>query len=70
MPRPNSRVEIVTAMRRIRVSVARMFLPLVHQGDRGTAPSLLTALSLISPILQVIRNSLFFTITLSVEISV
>lgn len=34
MPRPNSRVEIVTAMRRIRVSVARVLLPF-HLGVPG-----------------------------------
>lgn len=60
MPRPNSRVEIVTAMRRIRVSVVRMLLPLLHRGSRGTAPpSPLTAFSHISPVLQVIHNSYF-----------
>lgn len=71
MPRPNSRVEIVTAMRRIRVSVTRMLLPLACQGGGGTAPqSPITALSHISPILQFIRNLVFFTVTFSMEISV
>lgn len=60
MPRPNSRVEIVTAMRRIRVSVGRMFLPLMCWGGGDTAsPSPLTAFSHLSPVLQVIHNSIF-----------
>lgn len=67
MPRPNSRVEIVTAMRRIRVSVVRMLLP--HRGGGSTSPaSPLTTFSHISPVLQVIPNSAFFTVPLSIDI--
>lgn len=68
VPRPNSRVEIVTAMRRIRVSVARALLP--PRGARGSPPPARAALSCINPVLQRTPNSVFFTAPLSADISV
>lgn len=61
VPRPNSRVEIVTAMRRIRVSVARLLLPLPHSHPRAwpSPPSASAALSCINPVFQCIHNSVF-----------
>lgn len=59
VPRPNSRVEIVTAMRRIRVSVARLLLPLPHPSARASPPRAPAALSCINPDLQCIHNSVF-----------
>lgn len=59
MPRPNSRVEIVTAMRRIRVSVARLLLPLPHPTAWPSPLCAPAAFSCINPVLQCIHNSVF-----------